>query len=100
MADIIEWRRRAEEALRAGGAAYTIVRPSWLSSVPGGQQGLRLEQGDTGEGEVSREDVAEVCLAALWTPAARGMTFEVYNEPGSPPSDWRAMFEALDPDGR
>jgi uncharacterized protein YbjT (DUF2867 family) len=96
--NVIEWRRRAEEALRESGLPYTIVRPSWLTGEPGGSQGLRFEQGDTGDGQVSREDVAEVCVEALLNDEARGKTFEVYNEPGSPPEDWAAAFATLSPD--
>jgi uncharacterized protein YbjT (DUF2867 family) len=98
---VIEWRRRAEEALRASGLPYTVVRPSWLTGEPGGGQGIRFEQGDTGEGQISREDVAEVCVAALLNDEeALGKTFEVYNEPGSPPEDWARTFAALSPDGQ
>jgi uncharacterized protein YbjT (DUF2867 family) len=52
---IVAARGRGEHALRASGAPYTIVRPSWLTDEPGATSGLRLEQGDTGDGEVSRE---------------------------------------------
>jgi uncharacterized protein YbjT (DUF2867 family) len=95
---LIAARARGEEALRASGLPYTILRPSWLTEEPGGRAAIRLEQGDTGDGEVSRADVAAVCVAALRTPAARGKTFELYNEPGAPPGDWAAAFGALLPD--
>lgn len=96
--DTILARGRAEEALRESGLPYTIVRPSWLTGDPGGREGLRLEQGDTGDGQVSREDVAEVCVQALLTESARGKTFELYNEPGKPPADWEALFAPLNAD--
>ena len=57
-----------------------------------------MEQGDTGEGRISREDVAEVCVRALAHDEARGKTFEIYNEPGPPPGDWASAFAALSPD--
>jgi uncharacterized protein YbjT (DUF2867 family) len=99
MAAMIDWRGRAEEALRGSGLRYTIVRPAWLTNRAGGAQAIRLEQGDTGDGEVAREDVAEVCVQALAHPqAAAGKTFEVYNEPGAPPRDWEAAFATLAPD--
>lgn len=95
---VIHWRGRAEEALRDSGLPYTIVRPSWLTGGPGGREGVRLEQGDSGDGRVSREDVAEACVEALLNEEARGKTFELYNETGEPPSDWAALFAALDDD--
>lgn len=61
-------------------------------------ESVRLEQGDTGEGRVPREDVAEVCVGALTHEEARGKTFEVYGEPGPPPGDWGAAFASLSPD--
>ena len=96
--DTIYWRGRAEEVVRAGGRAYTIVRPGWLTDEPGTRQAIRLEQGDTGEGYVSREDVAAVCVQSLITSAARGKTFEMDNRPGVPLQDWPAIFAALHAD--
>jgi uncharacterized protein YbjT (DUF2867 family) len=95
---IIDARRTNEALLRDSGRPYTVVRAAFLSDEPGGSQGLRLEQGDTGEGNVSREDVAEACVQAVLADEARGKTFELYNEPGTPPTDWPRRFAALDPD--
>jgi uncharacterized protein YbjT (DUF2867 family) len=93
--NIIHWRGRAEETIRKSGQTYAIVRPSWLTDDAGGKQAVRLEQGDTGEGKVSRADVAMVCAAALLQPAAHGKTFEVYGEKGKPTVDWWSAFSAL-----
>lgn len=97
--DTILARGRAENALRQSGLPYTIVRPSWLTGGPGGRQGLSLEQGDSGDGLVPREDVAETCVQALMHEEARGKTFELYGAPGGqPPSDWAVLFAALGTD--
>jgi uncharacterized protein YbjT (DUF2867 family) len=100
MASIVRARRKAEGALRGSGLPYTVVRPSWLTDDPGGREGLRLEQGDTGDGRVSRGDVAEACAQALLKGEARGKTFELYNVPGEPPGDWGPLFAALSADRR
>jgi len=100
VAATIRARGAGEDVVRASGLPATVVRPSWLTDAPGGQEGLRLEQGDTGEGEVAREDVAEVVVQALLHPEARGRTFELYGVPGEPPADWGAAFAALAPDAR
>ncbi len=92
---IIHWRRLAEQAVRASGLPYTIVRPSWLTSEPGGRSAIRFEQGDTGDGQISREDVAEVCVQSLLIPEAQGKTFEIYNEAGKPPQAWDTLFRHL-----
>jgi uncharacterized protein YbjT (DUF2867 family) len=94
-ADVIAARGRGEQALRDSELAHTIVRPSWLTDDPGGRQALRLEQGDTGDGRVARADVAEAVAQALAHPEARGKTFELYGEPGEPPTDWAALFATL-----
>jgi uncharacterized protein YbjT (DUF2867 family) len=94
-ADVIAARGRGEQALRDSGLPYTIVRPSWLTDDPGGRQALRLEQDDAGDGQVSREDVAEAVVEALSHAEARGKTFELYGEPGEPPADWASSFAAL-----
>jgi uncharacterized protein YbjT (DUF2867 family) len=96
--DTILARGRAEAALRESGLPFTIVRPSWLTNEPGGRQGLRLDQGDAGEGQIAREDVAEACIQALLSDTARGKTFEIYNKPGSPVEDWEKAFAALSAD--
>jgi uncharacterized protein YbjT (DUF2867 family) len=96
--DLIVARGRGEQALRDSGRDYTIVRPSWLTDGPGGEAAIRFEQGDTGEGEIARADVAAVVVAALDSDAATGKTFEIYNEPGAPPADWDAAFAGLEAD--
>jgi uncharacterized protein YbjT (DUF2867 family) len=93
--DVIAARARGEQALRDSGLAHTIVRPSWLTDDPGGRQALRLEQGDTGDGKVARADVAEAVAQALSHPDARAKTFELYGEPGEPPTDWATLFAGL-----
>lgn len=98
MRNIIHWRGLAERTLRASGLPYTIVRPSWLVNEHGGRSAIRFEQGDTGEGQISREDVAEVCAQSLLIPEARDKTFEIYNAAGDPPTDWHEVFAALHKD--
>jgi uncharacterized protein YbjT (DUF2867 family) len=97
MAGIIEARARGEAALRTAGAPYTIVRPSWLTDGPAG--GVRLEQGDTGDGRISRDAVAQASVAALFTDGASGKTFELYDAPNAPAPDWPVLLGALTPDG-
>jgi uncharacterized protein YbjT (DUF2867 family) len=96
MAHVIEARRAGEEAVRESGAPYTIVRPSWLTDGPA--SGARLEQGDTGEGEVSRATVAEAVAAAVHASEAVGRTFELYNQEPFAQPDWPAAFAALQHD--
>jgi uncharacterized protein YbjT (DUF2867 family) len=92
---ILTWKLRGEEAIRASGLPYTIIRPCALTEEAGGE-GLMFEQGDNIRGKVSREDIAELCVQALELPEACNMTFEVKSDPaGHPPEDWRGLFANL-----
>jgi uncharacterized protein YbjT (DUF2867 family) len=93
--NVLIWKGKGEDAVRASGVPYTIVRAGGLTDKPGGQSGVRLEQGDRGTGVVPRGDVARVCVAALKSPAARNRTFELYSAQTPPDTDWDALFGAL-----
>ena len=106
---VLKWKWRGEQALRASGLAFTIVRALGLRDRPGGEQGIRIVQGDRiafGE-DVARADVAAlladmagVCAAEAETPVAarlsplscdrlslKGLmnqTFEIYNDATAP----------------
>jgi uncharacterized protein YbjT (DUF2867 family) len=97
---VLTWKLRGENHLRASGVPYTIVRPGGLQNAPGGRKGLIFDQGDRAQGMVSREDVGEVCLRALEREDTRDVTFEVMNSDGPAPGsgDWDHLFGALQPD--
>ncbi|GGR95447.1 MULTISPECIES: SDR family oxidoreductase [Streptomyces] len=95
---MLDWRLAGEDAVRESGLPYTVIRPGWLTQVRPGQERVRLEQGDRGEGSVSREDVAEAAVRSLALPSADGLTFEIFNEPGARRTDWNDLFASLDRD--
>ena len=98
----LAWRFKGEEYLRASGLTYTIVRPGGLVNEPGGQKGLRLEQGDAWRpllrSTLSRDDLALVLIEVLRQPGARNTTFEVVNDATAAPGAWRDRFATLTPD--
>jgi uncharacterized protein YbjT (DUF2867 family) len=99
--DILVWKLKGEDYLRASGLAYTIVRPGGLLNEPGGTSDLAFEQGDrklSGVLPIAREDVAIVCVQALKNPGAKFRTFEVNRTDGPPVTDWKAKFASLKPD--
>ncbi|MCB1623509.1 MAG: SDR family oxidoreductase [Pseudomonadales bacterium] len=99
--NIMAWKLRGEEAVRASGVRYTIVRPAGLSTEPGGTQGIHVTQGDPKDivARIPRADVAAVCLAALGRRAAYDTTFEVMTDKQADRVDWDTLFGALHADG-
>jgi uncharacterized protein YbjT (DUF2867 family) len=65
----------ADEAVRASGLDYTVVRPGGLTDDPG--TGLVTIAEDTGRGKVPRADVAAVFAACLDTPSTIGQSFDL-----------------------
>jgi uncharacterized protein YbjT (DUF2867 family) len=100
--DILNWKFKGEEALRASGVRYTIVRPGALNNDPGGKKGIRVLQGDPQDvtGEIPRADVAAVLLNAVGRPEAFGKTFEIVSDPERDGVDWDRFYSALQPDVR
>ena len=98
--NILVWKLKGEDALRASGVPYTVVRPGGLRNTPAGQTALSAMQGDPKvNAQISRADVATICVAALGNKAAAGKTFEVVGADGKPPADWSAFFAGLRADG-
>lgn len=99
---ILQWKLKGEEAVRASGVRYTIVRPGGLTNDPPGQAALRVMQGDPrgASGRISRADLARVLVNALGRPEAYGKTFEIVAEPGAMDVDWSALFARLEPDSQ
>jgi uncharacterized protein YbjT (DUF2867 family) len=96
-------KRRGERLVRATGWPYTIVRPGWFDYNDDDQhrlvllQGDRRWAGDPSDGVVSRQQIAEVLVAALLDDAADRRTFELVAEHGST-DDLHPVFEALEAD--
>jgi uncharacterized protein YbjT (DUF2867 family) len=65
----------ADEAVRASGLDFTIVRPGGLADDPG--TGLVAVAERLDRGQISRADVAAVLLACLDAPATIGRSFDL-----------------------
>ena len=71
----VEAKREADEALRASGLDWTILRPGWLTDDPPTR---RVVLGrDVPDGDISRADVAGVISAALDNDTTIGRQWEV-----------------------
>jgi uncharacterized protein YbjT (DUF2867 family) len=98
--NILSWKLKGEDAVRATGINYTIVRPGELTNEAGGRRGVRIMQGDPigGEGSVSRTDVAAILVSAIGRPDLYGKTFEVVGDHARPRIEWASLYSGLQPD--
>jgi uncharacterized protein YbjT (DUF2867 family) len=99
---ILSWKLKGEDAVRATGINYTIVRPGELTNEPGGRRGVRIMQGDpaSGEGSVSRSDVAAILVSAIGRQDLYGKTFEIVGDHARPRIEWASLYNGLQPDVR
>ncbi len=102
--DVLIWKLKGEDYLRASGLAYTVIRPGGLLNEPAGKSDIAFEQGDRklsgGTLAIPRDDVAIVCVEALKNPEAKFRTFEINRQDGAPVTDWKAKFASLKPDAK
>ncbi|MFC8666243.1 NAD(P)H-binding protein [Streptomyces sp. NPDC057199] len=63
--------------------------------APASLRRLVLEQGDTADGRIARDQIAETLVRSLLTDTALGKTFELIATEGDEPSDWAELFGAL-----
>jgi uncharacterized protein YbjT (DUF2867 family) len=95
MRPILAAKFKGENALRASGVPYTVIRPGGLLDEPGGAKVVQFSQGDTTTGRIPRADVALVSVEALGRREAMRKTFEILSGNGGPPQDFKRDFAAL-----
>lgn len=81
----------AEKYLRASGIDYTIVRPGGLKAKPP-TGALLIQKEDTlNTGEISRDLVADVCVASLTDMKASNKVLEIIEDEGVPPKVFNGL---------
>lgn len=93
--------RALEAHLRGGRNPWTILRPTWLSTIHHASYQTRLSQDQHADGLVSTASIAATVLTAVENPqAAAGRTAAIYNLsiPESGTTDLAAQFASLTPD--
>lgn len=81
----------AENYLRKSGIDYTIVRPGGLKSKPA-TGALKISGEDTlNSGEISRDLVAEVCVASLTDAKTKNQVLEIIEDEGTPPKVFNGL---------
>jgi len=96
---VLMWEGKGEEALRASGVPYTIVRPGHLSICEPGKAGLKVANPEGLVGEHScRADIALVMAATLNNKDALGKTIGVVTDSKAQPGAWKADFAKVKKD--
>lgn len=91
--DILSWKRRAEEYLVESGLDYTILHPGGLVDTPGGKDDFVFGVDDklyelnhhhpNPITRISRDDIAELCIASLSVGKGRKASFDCITMPSS-----------------
>ena len=89
--NVLDEKIVAENYLRASGIDYTIVRPGGLKAKPP-TGALKIYGEDTlNAGEISRDLVADVCVAALTDRKASNKVLEIIEDDGTEPKVFNGL---------
>ncbi|XP_030449972.1 uncharacterized protein At5g02240-like [Syzygium oleosum] len=100
--NILVWKRKAEQYLADSGIPYTIIRAGGLQDREGGIRELIVGKDDeileTPTKTIAREDVAEVCIQALFFEESKYKAFDLASKPedvGTPTKEFKALFASV-----
>jgi uncharacterized protein YbjT (DUF2867 family) len=89
--NVLDEKLQAEQYLRESGLDYTIVRPGGLKAKPPAGALLVSGEDTLNSGEVSRDLVADVCIAALTDPKASNKVLEIIEDEETPPKVFNGL---------
>lgn len=89
--NVLDEKLVAENYLKQSGIDYTIVRPGGLKAKPP-TGALSISGEDTlNSGEISRDLVADVCVASLTDAKAANKVLEIIEDEGTPPKVFNGL---------
>lgn len=92
---ILVWKKQAEEYLQKSGLIYTIVRPGGLTNEDN-ELGVQMSSADSlFEGRIPRTKVANVCVEALLSTAARNKIVEIVASSDSETPSYEQLFAGV-----
>jgi uncharacterized protein YbjT (DUF2867 family) len=92
---ILVWKQQAEQYLQHSGLTYTIVRPGGLRSTED-QNAITMSSADTlFEGSISRTQVAQVCIEAIFYPSAQNKIVEIISKPDAAQRPFQELFTGV-----
>lgn len=107
---VLDAKLQGETAIKASGLPYTIIRPARLIDGPytsydlnsllkaktDSKKAVVIGTGDTLNGETSRIDVANACVACLDYDTTVNKTFEIINSGKRPNTiNWEQLFSQI-----
>lgn len=95
--NVLKWKAKAEEHLRASGLEHSILRPLGMWNRPGGELGVAVVSGDTVRASVtiSRQDLAVVAAECAFLEGAVNKSFELFNAATFELDSWKADLAKL-----
>jgi uncharacterized protein YbjT (DUF2867 family) len=96
--NVLTWKLKGEDYLRASSVAHTIIRAGGLADTEADSVGIRMQQGDTVRSEggyTGRGNFAALCIEALTNEDARNKTFEAFDDDTQEIGAWRNKFASL-----
>jgi uncharacterized protein YbjT (DUF2867 family) len=92
---ILVWKQQAEQYLKRSGLVYTIVRPGGLKNNEE-HPPIVMSGADTlFEGSISRDQVAQVCIEALFQKTARDKVVEIVSRPEAVEYSFADLFSGV-----
>lgn len=89
---VLYWKKRAETYLQKSGLTYTIVRPGGLRNEDNSDPILMSAADTLFAGSIPRTKVAQVCVEALFQPAALNKIVEIIAQAEAQPLSWQQLF--------
>lgn len=89
--NVLDEKLQAEQYLRKSGLDYTIVRPGGLKAKPPAGALIVSGEDTLNSGEVSRDLVADVCIASLTDPKASNKVLEIIEDEETPPKVFNGL---------
>lgn len=92
---ILVWKKQAEEYLQKSGLTYTIVRPGGLKNEDNPYPVVMSSADTLFDGSIPRTKVAQVCVEALFDPAARNKIVEIVAKEDAPAKSLEQLFAGV-----
>lgn len=92
---VLYWKKQAEAYLQASGLTYTIVRPGGLKNDDNSESIVMSKADTLFEGSIPRPKVAQVCIEALFQPAAKSKIVEIVTSPEAESKTWEQLFSQV-----